>query len=92
MSVFGIPLPLPASSPEDIDEATLREVASRTGGRFYRARDTGELAGIYAELERLEPVKSAGPAVRPRIERYAPPLALALLLAGLAGLLPRRWT
>ena len=70
----------------------LNKIAELTGGRSFRARNTDELAGIYAELERLEPVKSAGPAVRPRIERYAPPLALALLLAGLAWLLPRRWT
>ncbi len=84
MSVFGIPLPLPASAPEAIDEATLRDVAAQTGGRFYRARDTGELAGIYAELDRLEPVEQPGKAVRPRIERYAWPLAGALAVALLA--------
>ncbi|MGH8088069.1 MAG: vWA domain-containing protein, partial [Stenotrophomonas sp.] len=61
------------------------------GGRAFRARDTAELAGIYAELERLEPVAAAGAAVRPRIERYGWPLALAMLLGGLAWLLPRRW-
>ena len=27
-----------------------------TGGQFFRARDTAQLAGIYAELDRLEPV------------------------------------
>lgn len=90
MSLFGIPLPMPASSPEDIDEATLRDVAAQTGGRFYRARDTNELAGIYAELDRLEPVEQPGKAVRPRVERYAWPLAAAWAVALLAFLLPRR--
>jgi len=90
MSLFGIPLPVPSSSPEAIDEATLRDVAAQTGGRFYRARDTRELAGIYAELDRLEPVRQPGKAVRPRIERYAWPLAGALAVALLAFLLPRR--
>lgn len=81
---------MPASSPEDIDEATLRDVAAQTGGRFYRARDTNELAGIYAELDRLEPVEQPGKAVRPRVERYAWPLAAAWAIALLAFLLPRR--
>ena len=90
ISVFGIPLPMPASSAEAVDEATLRDVASQTGGRFFRARDTRELAGIYAELDRLEPVEQPGRAVRPRIERYAWPLAAALLVSLLAFVLPRR--
>lgn len=89
ISLFGVQI---APGEDPVDEATLNKIAELTGGRSFRARNTDELAGIYAELERLEPVKSAGPAVRPRIERYAPPLALALLLAGLAWLLPRRWT
>ncbi|MNW06458.1 hypothetical protein D3C71_2028740 [compost metagenome] len=70
---------------DPVDEETLSKIASETGGRFFRARDTDELAGIYAELDRLEPVQSAGPAVRPRIERYGWPLAVALLL-GVLGL------
>ena len=53
-------------------------------------RDTEELAGIYAELDRIEPVKQEGQRVRPRIERYYWPLAAALLVALLAFLIPRR--
>lgn len=68
----------------------MRKIAQDTGGRFFRARDTDELASIYAELERLEPVRSAGPAVRPRIERYAWPLAAALALALLSFIWPWR--
>lgn len=74
-----------------IDERTLREIANVTGGRFFRARDTDELADIYAELDRLEPVQVDGPKLRPRIERYYWPLAAALALACIAFLLPRRW-
>ena len=87
-SLFGMTI---APGEDPVDEATLQKIAVQTGGRSFRARNTDELAGIYAELQRLEPVVSAGPAVRPRIERYAWPLALALLLASLAWLLPRRW-
>ncbi|MFT4196978.1 MAG: VWA domain-containing protein [Pseudoxanthomonas sp.] len=78
MSLFGMQLPMPGGSDDDIDEATLQKIAASTGGRYFRARDTGELAGIYDELDRIEPVRRPGKAVRPRIERYPLPLAAAL--------------
>lgn len=81
-SFFGVPLPMRGG--EEVDEDTLRQVAQMTGGQFFRARDTAELAGIYAELDRLEPLAVAAAPVRPRIERYPWPLGAALLLA-LAG-------
>lgn len=87
-SLFGVQVPVQGA--EEVDEDTLRQVAEATGGRFFRARDAAELAGIYAELDRLEPVDVAAAPVRPRREAYAWPLAAALLLAGLAPLpLPR---
>ena len=44
----------------DVDEGTLREIAKRTGGRFFRAPDPAALSGIYAAIDRLEraPIKS----------------------------------
>jgi len=88
MSLFGVQI---AAGDDPVDEATLRRIAELTGGRAFRARNSDELAGIYAELDRLEPITAAGAAVRPYIERYAWPLALAMLLGGLGWLLPRRW-
>ncbi len=38
----------------DVDEGTLREIARRTGGRFFRAEESSALASIYAEIDRLE--------------------------------------
>jgi len=78
MRVFGVPVATPGAA---IDEATLSQIAETTGGRFFRARDTAELAGIYAELDRLEPAEQEGDALRPREEMYVWPLALAMLLA-----------
>ena len=66
---------------DEIDEATLKTIARETGGQAFRARDTEALAGIYAELDRIEPVKQEGKRVQPRIERYWWPLAGALLVA-----------
>jgi Ca-activated chloride channel family protein len=91
MRVFGLPIATPGA---EIDEETLTRIADLTGGKFFRARDTAELAGIYAELERLEPVEQAGDTLRPRAELFPWPLALALLLASLpllvAAAMPRR--
>lgn len=69
VSVFGMQMPMPGMQ-NGIDEDTLRQVADATGGKFFRARDTRSLAGIYAEIDRLEPVQREGAAVRPRIELY----------------------
>ena len=87
LSVFGFQLPMGG---DEVDEAGLQRVAALTGGRFFRARDTDALAGIYAEIDALEPVQRQGQPVRPKIERYPLPLACALALGLLAGLLRRR--
>ena len=87
LSVFGFSLP---TGGDEVDEAGLQRIAQLTGGRFFRARDTKALAGIYAEIDALEPVQRQGQAVRPRIERYPWPLGLALAAGMLALLLRRR--
>lgn len=89
LSVFGLPIRLPGSD-QITDEPTLRRIAELTGGRAFRARDTQQLAGIYAEIDRIEPVKRPGQSVRPRIERYPWPLAAALVSGLLAFAAPRR--
>ena len=72
----------------ELDIAMMTEMADRTGGRFYRARDTAELAGIYRDIDRLEPVADTAEALRPVDELYAMPLALSLLAVALAFALP----
>ncbi|MCX7556438.1 VWA domain-containing protein [Xanthomonadaceae bacterium JHOS43] len=79
---FGMTLPS-----AEIDEATLQKIAQSTGGRFFRARNTSELAGIYAELDRLEPIAQAAEQIRPREELFIYPAAAALLVLVLALLL-----
>ncbi len=39
---------------EPVDEETLRDVARRTGGRYFRARDETSLARVYEEIDELE--------------------------------------
>ena len=87
LSVFGFQLPMGG---DEVDEAGLQRIAQLTGGRFFRARDTSELAGIYGEIDKLEPVARQGQTVRPVIERYPWPLAGALGIGLLSLLLRRR--
>ena len=38
----------------EIDEDTLRAIAERTGGLYFRAEDTGALKSIYEEIDEME--------------------------------------
>jgi Ca-activated chloride channel family protein len=88
LSVFGVPIQMPGGD-DTTDEAGLKRIADITGGKAFRARDTDGLAGIYREIERIEPVDRPGEAVRPRVERYPWPLGGALACGLLAVVLPR---
>jgi Ca-activated chloride channel family protein len=72
-------LVLPGSGAE-IDEAMLTRIAERSGGRYFRARNTRDLVQIYAELDRLEPLPEPAAAVRIQQERFLLPLVIALLI------------
>ncbi|MCD6187992.1 MAG: VWA domain-containing protein [Desulfuromusa sp.] len=73
----------------DLDEETLTAIAQQTGGRYFRARDTKQLAKIYAELDRLEPVERDHSVYRSISELYPWPLGLALFCSSLLLLLPQ---
>ncbi len=65
----------------ELDEENLRSIAGMTGGRYFRARDPRELAGIYELLDELEPVEQETAFYRPRQALGYWPLALALALS-----------
>src|SRR6266699_1017059 len=69
--------------PVEIDEQLLTEIASMTGGRYYRATDTQSLRHIFEEINRLEKT-AVEPVVYRRIdEAYRVPLALGLVALAL---------
>lgn len=70
-----------------IDEKTLNAIAEKTGGKYFRARDTKELAKIYALLDQLEPVEQDTQSFRPTTALYFWPLAAAFIIATLITLL-----
>ncbi len=74
----------------DLDESTLTSIAEKTGGRYFRARDTAELEDIYRLLDKLEPIEQDAQSFRPRKALFHWPLSLALTLA--TGLVLARLT
>ncbi len=71
----------------EIDEETLRQIAQRTGGRYFHAADAGALAEVIAEIDQLE--RSEVSEVRYLTYEYhfAYWVGAALLLIGSAALL-----
>ena len=78
-SIFGMNI----GGGSELDEATLTRIAEITGGRYYRARNTRQLAQIYAEIDRLEPIELEDQVYRPVRSLFHWPLALASMLAAL---------
>lgn len=80
-SMFG---PRRINPSADLDEETLKAISAKTGGQYYRARDTAQLQQIYAIIDELEPTEREQDVVRPPRELFMFALVPALLLALLA--------
>jgi len=87
-SFFGSRKVNPSS---DLDEKTLKAIAEKTGGRYFRARNTEELNQIYQLLDELEPVEKDKQYFRPKTELYHWPLAIALILASFISVSRMNW-
>lgn len=70
-----------ASGDYRVDLATLREVAARTQGQFFRAEDGAQLEAIYADIDRLAPVKLQSFTWRPRVPMFQWPLGASVVIA-----------
>ena len=71
----------------ELDEESLQTIADRTGGSYFRARNTQELESIYAELDILEPLEQAEESFRPTLALFYWPLTIAVLLSGLIAVI-----
>jgi Ca-activated chloride channel family protein len=80
--------------PVQIDEATLKEIAHTTGGRYFRATDDSSMADIYREIDSLERTEISEKRYLSYHEKYLAFVATALMLlglgCGLGGTLLRR--
>lgn len=66
---------------------TLKQLAESTGGAFYQATDTSQLAAAWRTVDHLEPIKRTELPIRPRQELFRWPLATAALLVLLLALM-----
>lgn len=66
--------------PVDIDENTLKDIAEKTGGRYYRATNNESLKSIYAEIDKLEKTKIQVTEYCKKSEEYLPWAIAALVL------------
>lgn len=73
---------------QDLDEDMLTDIATSTGGRYFRARDAESLRQIYATLDELEPIARESRQMRPLQALFYYPLGIALLLTLLMALFP----
>lgn len=64
----------------DLDEDTLTKIADKTGGQYFRARDTNNLVKIYELLDEIEPVSMEQETFRPVKDLYYWPLSGAFLV------------
>jgi len=74
----------------NIDEKLLTQIATETGGRYYRAKDNESLKNIYGEIDQLEKSKIETTTLRRYTEQFYPFALAAALLILLELLL--RWT
>ena len=84
-SLFGSRVVNPSA---DLDEGMLKRMAEATGGRYFRARNSDELADVYRTIDQLEPVADTKQSLRPVDELYWMPLAASIAAGALAFLLP----
>ncbi len=78
----------------DVDEDTLKGIASKTGARYFRATDSASLREIFAEIDRSEKTPFEAPEFREHRELYPlllwPALALLLFEIGLGETVLRK--
>lgn len=74
--------------PVDIDEQTLKQIASLTDGKYFRATDANKLKAIYEEIDQMEKTKLHVNEYSKKDEKYLP-WALAALLFFVAEILLR---
>ena len=64
----------------DLDENTLKLVAAKTKGQYFRATDLSSLQAIYQAINQMETVTQDQATIRPQHDYYPWPLALAWFL------------
>lgn len=81
LRIDGILGPQMINPSMDLDEETLKNLADKTGGLFFRAKNAKELEAVYSQIDALEPTLSDQQLYRPVKDYFYLPLLIALLLS-----------
>ena len=73
--------------PVEIDERLMKDIATETGGKYFRATDEDKLSAIYKEIDSLEKSKVEDIKYYNYAEMFRPWLLAALILFALETLL-----
>ncbi len=73
--------------PVEIDENILKEIASKTGGKYFRATDNDKLVQVYAEIDKLEKSKIDVRQFTRKEERFLLPAIVAFIALALEMIL-----
>jgi Ca-activated chloride channel family protein len=73
--IVNIPVPTPIGvqyqqMKSEFDELTLKDIAKRTGGKYFRAVDVKSLRNIYKEIDQMEKSKISVHQYSKKSERY----------------------
>ena len=86
VSIFTIAMGDPKNAGEHpIDTDTLKEIATKSGGKFYYAWNSEELEDIYAQIDKLKPKEVKTITHRPSFDLFVYPLALMLFFLFVYG-------
>jgi Ca-activated chloride channel homolog len=69
--------------PVEIDEGILRDIATKTGGKYFRATDNNKLVQVYDEIDKLEKSKIDERQFTRREEKFLLPALIAFILLAL---------
>jgi Ca-activated chloride channel homolog len=72
--------------PVEIDEGILRDISSKTGGKYFRATDNEKLVQVYAEIDKLEKSKIDVRQFIRKEEKFLLPAIIAFILLALEAL------
>jgi Ca-activated chloride channel family protein len=72
--------------PVEIDEAILKDIASKTGGNYFRATDNDKLVQVYSEIDKLEKSKIDVHQFTRKEEKFLIPAIIAFLMIALEAI------
>lgn len=89
ITIYTIGIGDPFAAGSDLDEETLKSIATITDGKYFRAIDQNAMTEVYKTIEMLEPMEFEEEEYKPVTALYYYPLVVAIALGFLLFFLRR---